>query len=250
MRLPAPFEREGEHIAIELGGAQALFTTRHGGVSAGPFATLNLGRLTADDPDFVRRNRTRLQDRVGGRLAMIRQVHGTLVRRIEDGARRLPDVTGAEQQLEEADGQATGVRGVAPMVLVADCLPVVVAGADAVAILHVGWRGLAEGIVTHGVRAARDLGYDGPLEAAVGPGAGPCCYEVSEEVHAMFVSYEERARNGANLDLKAIAREQLERAGVVAVHDVGLCTICGEDFFSHRRDRGVTGRQAGVAWLR
>ena len=66
----------------------------------------------------------------------------------------------------------------------------------------------------------------------------------------MFVSYEERARNGANLDLKAIAREQLERAGVVAVHDVGLCTICGEDFFSHRRDRGVTGRQAGVAWLR
>jgi purine-nucleoside/S-methyl-5'-thioadenosine phosphorylase / adenosine deaminase len=250
MRLPAPFEREAEHIAIELAGARALFTTRHGGVSAGPYATLNLGRLTADDPSAVRRNRARLQDGIGARLAMIRQVHGTRVRRIQDGADRVPDVTASDQQLEDADGQATAARGIAPMVLVADCLPVVVASGGAVAVLHVGWRGLAEGIVAQGVRAARELGSNGRLEAAIGPGAGPCCYEVSEDVHAMFAVYGERARNGANLDLKAVAREQLERAGVAAVRDVGLCTICGEEFFSHRRDRGVTGRQAGVAWLR
>jgi YfiH family protein len=249
MSLPEPFKRTGEHISIELGEAQALFTTRHGGFSAGPFATLNLGRLTADDPDAVRRNRARLQERVGGRLAMIRQVHGTVVRRLR-GRESVPDVTGADQQLEEADGQVTAARGVAPMVLVADCLPVVVAGRDAVAILHVGWRGLAEGIVAEGVRAVRELGSNGRLEAAIGPGAGPCCYEVSDGVHARFASYGAHARNGANLDLKAVAREQLERAGAVAVHDVGLCTICGEDFFSHRRDRGVTGRQAGIAWLR
>jgi YfiH family protein len=250
MRLPAPFEHEGEHIAIELGGAQALFTTRHGGVSAGPFRTLNLGRMTADDPNAVSRNRARLQRRVGRRLSMIRQVHGTLVRRLEDGPESVPDVTRVDQQLEEADGQATAARGIAPMVTVADCLPVAVAGAGAVAILHAGWRGLAEGILAQGVRAVRELGCDGPLEAAIGPGAGSCCYEVREEIHAMFASYGEHARNGGNLDLKAVAREQLGRAGVTAVHDVGLCTICGPDFFSHRRDRGVTGRQAGVAWLR
>jgi YfiH family protein len=250
VKVPEPFGRSGEHITIELGGACALFTTRHGGVSSGAYATLNLGRLTADDPDAVRRNRALVQDRVGGRLAMIRQVHGTRVRRLEGDADDQPDVTAADQQLEDADGQATAAGGFAPMVLVADCLPVVVAGEDSVAVLHVGWRGLVGGIVDQGARAARELSSDGRLEAAIGPGAGRCCYEVSEEVHAIFAQYGERARNGANLDLKAVARAQLERAGAAVVHDVGLCTICGEDFFSHRRDRGVTGRQAGVAWLR
>lgn len=246
--LPAPFQPAGEHLAIELPGARALFTTRHGGVSIGPFATLNLGRLTADEPEAVQRNRARVQEQASGRLAMIRQVHGTHVRRIGHGASG-PDVTGADQQLEEADGQATAVAGVAPMVLVADCLPVVVAGAGAVAVLHAGWRGLAAGIVEEGIRAVRELGASGPLEAAIGPGAGPCCYEVSEQVHELFSGYGERARHDNNLDLKAVAREQLEGMGARAVHDVGLCTICCADFFSHRRDRGVTGRQAGIAWL-
>jgi YfiH family protein len=145
------------------------------------------------------------------------------------------------------------------MVLVADCLPIALAaseggngaGAGAVAMLHAGWRGLAAGIVTEGLRAMRELGVVGPIEAAIGPGAGGCCYEVGDEVHAEFTGYGGQVRHGRNLDLKAIARDQLERAGVAAVHDVGLCTICSDAslFFSHRRDRGVTGRQAGVAWL-
>lgn len=252
MRLPAPFYARGEHLGIDLPGAQVLFTTRRGGFSEGPFASLNLGRLTADRPEAVQRNRARLQAEVGVPPALIRQVHGVTVRRIAalpvEGMMPLPD-EGLE--LPEADGQATALREVAPMVMTADCLPIAVAGDGAVAMLHAGWRGLAAGILAEGVRAVRELGADGPLEAAIGPGAGPCCYEVGDEVHREFAGYDGRARRGRNLDLKAIAREQLEAAGVEDVHDVSLCTICSEEslFFSHRRDHGVTGRQAGIAWL-
>src|SRR5205807_8035757 len=103
----------------------------------------------------------------------------------------LPDVTTADRQLHQADGHATALEGVAPMVLVADCLPLVLAGGGALAVLHAGWRGLAAGIVDEGVRAVRELGSAGPVQAAVGPGAGACCYEVSEEVHELFARYGE-----------------------------------------------------------
>jgi polyphenol oxidase len=247
VELPAGFERSGQHLAIELPGARALFTSRQGGVSTGPFATLNLGKLTDDAPEAVSQNRARVQALAEGRLAMIRQVHGTRVVRL--GKRADASGPDPEGELSEADGQATAVTGVAPMVLVADCLPIVVAGGGAIAVLHAGWRGLAAGIIDEGVRAVRELGSDGRLEAAIGPGAGRCCYEVGEEVHRQFESYGPAVRNGGNLDLKAIAREQLERAGVASVHDTGICTICRPEFFSHRRDHGVTGRQAGLAWL-
>jgi YfiH family protein len=268
VNLPAPFYARGEHVVIDLPGAQALFTTRRGGCSEGPFASLNLGRLTADRPDAVQRNRARLQAQVGVPPVHIRQVHGAAVRTITalpvEGLFPLPD-EGVE--LPEADGQATPLREVAPMVLVADCLPIALVGtaagngggngdgsadgSGAVAMLHARWRGLAAGIVAEGVRAIRALGVDGPIEAAIGPGAGGCCYEVGEEVHREFAGYGDDVRNGRCLDLKAIARHQLKQAGVAAVHDVGLCTICSDAslFFSHRRDHGVTGRQAGLAWL-
>jgi purine-nucleoside/S-methyl-5'-thioadenosine phosphorylase / adenosine deaminase len=252
LQLSEPFYERDEHIGIDLAGAQAMFTTRRGGFSQGPYATLNLGRLTDDSPEAVRRNRARLEERAGARPAYIRQVHGTTVRLITGngdlGVAPLPD---GDVELLEADGQATVLPGVAPMVMTADCLPIAVAGAGAVAMLHAGWRGLAGGIVGEGVRTLRELGADGELQAAIGPGAGPCCYEVGPEVHEAFAGYGERVRRGRNLDLKAIAHEQLSRAGVAAVHDVGLCTMCSDEslFFSHRRDRGVTGRQAGLAWL-
>jgi YfiH family protein len=233
VRLPAPFEPRGDHIAVALPGGEAVFTTRRGGVSEGLYATLNLGLWTADDPARVRENRARLAELVGAHLAQGRQVHGTHVRRIDQ----------ADPEPEEADGQATALPGVAPMVLVADCLPIALAAPGAVAMLHAGWRGLAGGIVEAGVAA---LG-EPPAAAAIGPGAGPGCYEVGEEVHAAF---DGEARTGRNLDLKALARRRLEAAGVPEVHDVGICTICAEPdlFFSHRRDGGVTGRQAGVVW--
>ena len=116
--------------------------------------------------------------------------------------------------------------------------------------LHYGWRGLAGGIVEEGARAVRELGGSGPLVAAIGPGGRVCCYEVGEEVHAAFAGFGDSVRRGAHLDLAAVARSELEKAGVDEVADTGLCTICGDPglFFSHRRDSGVTGRQAGVVW--
>ena len=247
MTPSAPFYEFGEHFAVDLDGARVVFTTRRGGFSSGPYESLNLGRLTADRPEDVRRNRAALKEQLGVQPAYIRQVHGTAVRRVVE---QPVDPTDAVE-LPEFDGQATAMPGVAPMVMTADCLPVAVAGAGAVAMLHAGWRGLAGGILAEGVAAVRELGAEGSLAAAIGPGAGPCCYEVGEEVHAAFTDQDLDIRRGRNLDLKAIAREQLRRAGVEVVHDVGLCTICGDPtlLFSHRRDGGITGRQAGLVWL-
>jgi len=239
VQLPAPFEPAGDHVAISLPGGRALFTTRRGGVSEGAYASLNLGRWTDDDPDAVQANRERVADLVGVPLDAVvqgRQVHGARVeRRSTSGG-----------LVNEADGVATAVRGLAALVLTADCLPVALIGEGAVAMVHAGWRGLADGVLEEGVTALRELGDDGPLQAAIGPGAGGCCYEVGPEVHAAFGN---RARRGA-IDLKAIARERLTAAGVAEVHDAGVCTICVDPdlFFSHRRDGGVTGRQAGIAW--
>jgi YfiH family protein len=238
------FFETGEHFAIDLPGARALFTTRRGGVSGGPYASLNLGRLTDDRSDDVERNRAVLEAELGMPLSYIRQVHGTRVRRVDEPTRPGPGIP-------EADGQATSVRGVAMMVMVADCLPIALAGHGAVAMLHGGWRGLAGGIVAEGVRAVRELaGEQAPLSAAIGPGIRGCCYEVGDEVRAAFARHPD-ALDGRHLDLACVARRELEAAGVSEVHDAGLCTACHPElFFSHRRDRGVTGRQAGVAWRR
>jgi YfiH family protein len=249
VKLPSPFRREGDHIAIDLAGARVLFTTRRGGVSEGPFSTLNLGLWTDDDPDRVSENRERLAGLVGlprERFAQGRQVHGATVRALTDP----PDPTA---EPAPADGQATSRAEVAPIVLVADCLPIALAAEGGVAMLHGGWRGLAGGVVEEGVAALRTLGIDGPIEAAIGPGAGPCCYEVGPEVLNAFAATPAAVR-GANgrgwLDLKAVARSRLVGVGVDVHHDVDLCTICSDPslFFSHRRDGGVTGRQAGVVW--
>jgi YfiH family protein len=242
--VPEPFCADGEHLVIDLPGARALFTTRRGGYSEGPYESLNLGRFTDDAPGVVERNRESLERGLGVQFAYGRQVHGARVERL--GA---PPRGGAVP--DEADGQATAIGGLAPMVLTADCLPIAIAGGGAVAMLHAGWRGLAAGVVAEGVRAVRELGADGPLTAAIGPGAGGCCYEVSDDVHDSFAQYGTRVRHDRALDLKAVARIALERAGVTTIHDIRLCTICSDPslFFSHRRDHGVTGRQAGIAWL-
>jgi hypothetical protein len=250
MKPPEPFYARGEHIAIDLPGAQAVFTTRRGGHSGGPYASLNLGRLTDDDPRAVQRNRDTLEGQIHRRLTFVRQVHGASVDQVtvqsaERARRAGPD------ELSRADGQATSAREVALAALTADCLPIAVGGHGAVAMLHAGWRGLRGGVIDSGVAALRELGVEGPLGAAIGPGAGPCCYRVGAEVLETFGDYPQAQPGRGKLDLKAIAAEQLARAGVGQVHDLGLCTICADPtlLFSHRRDRGVTGRQAGVAWL-
>lgn len=247
-----PFYRLGAHFAIELPGARALFTTRRGGSSRGAYESLNLGRLTDDDPAAVQRNRTELQAEIGTALSWVRQVHGASVHEANEASAARSQRTTLDE-LVGADGQVTRTRGVALAALTADCLPIAVAGDGAVAMLHAGWRGLQTGVIDAGVRGLRRLGVVGPLAAAIGPGAGACCYEVGPEVHAAFAALglPERVHDGHRLDLKAIAGSLLQRAGVDSTYDLALCTICSDRtlLFSHRRELGVTGRQAGVAWL-
>jgi YfiH family protein len=232
------FTAVGEHLAIALPGGTALFTTRHGGVSEGPYADLNLGLWTDDDPEAVRENRARVERLGGGRLAQGHQLHGTAVVRADPAA--TPD----------ADGQVTAREGVAPIALVADCLPVALVAPEAVGMLHAGWRGLAGGIAAEGVAALRALGAT-RIAAAIGPGAGPCCYAVGEDVAAQLRACfgDDVVRDG-RADLWLCARRALEAAGAARVDVAGLCTICDPGrFFSHRRDRGVTGRQGVVGML-
>ncbi len=147
--------------------------------------------------------------------------------------------------LRDASGEADGFVSTDPawgaLVRTADCLPIALVGPGGVAMLHGGWRGLAAGIVGAGVQA---LG--GATVAALGPSARACCYEVGEEVHAHFAGHD--ARRGDNLALDVVARDQLRAAGIDEIHDTGICTICDERFFSHRREGERAGRQGAVAW--
>jgi polyphenol oxidase len=217
------------------------FSTRLGGVSDGAFESLNLGRMTDDEPERVAENRRRLCAEVGAdpeRLALNRQVHAGTVNRAEAGKRGEP-----------GDGLWTDEPQLPMLALTADCLPVALArtnGDPGLALLHVGRLGLLEGIVAAGVAA---LG--GRLAAAMGPGIGPCCYEVGPEILDDY-----RARfgpdvvDGRNLDLWDATERALRDAGVESVERTDLCTACHPElFFSHRRDRGLTGRQGVIGYI-
>jgi YfiH family protein len=216
------------------GGASVLFTSREHG---------NLSSVGGEGAEQGALARERLRALIGARVLLRgHQIHGSEVRRV----RSLPPPD-RDGPAARADGQATNVAGVAALVLSADCLPVVLGGEGAVAAIHAGWRGLSAGVLEQGVLALRALvAGEGPLTAIVGPGAGPCCYEVGEEVQAAFGG---RHLHGQNIDLRAIAHERLLAAGVAEVRDVAVCTICDERYFSHRREGERAGRQAGVAWL-
>ena len=238
MSVPTPIE-------LELPGARVAFSTRHGGVSDGPYRSLNLGILTDDERACVTENRRRLARALGLRpeaIAMGWQVHGSdLAEWAEPPAQE--DYAEPTVPLRQVDGHLTDLPGVGLLVLVADCLPVALAAPGRVAMLHCGWRGLADGIVETAV--AR---FEEPPAAAIGPGIGRCCYEVGDEVLAAFDGHPGVA-DGRTLDLRAVVRERLEASGVRNIADVDLCTSCREDlFFSHRRDRGLTGRQGGLVW--
>jgi hypothetical protein len=243
--LPAPFRWDHDQIRADLPGAGMLFTTRRGGQSRGAFASLNLGKLTDDEARDVDVNRERLARHTGmpwARVCYGRQVHGARVR-------RATEPPGPARPYTEEDGQATALPDAACAVFVADCVPVLLAADGAVAALHGGWRGLAGGILAEGTRALEELGGRGPVRAAIGPSARGCCYEVGEEVHAAFAGYDAR-RGERNLALEVVVRDQLAAAGVREIHDTGLCTMCADPalLFSHRRDAGRTGRQAGLVW--
>ena len=225
--------------------ARAALSTRIGGISGGSFDSLNLGVLTDDDRDSVVENRRRLSAALGfepGRIVAGRQVHGAVLA-IHTGPQRPSPFADPGAELVEVDGHIVAEPGLAALVFVADCLPVALAGPGGVAMLHCGWRGLAAGIVQAGAEAVE------ATDAAIGPGIGPCCYEVGEEVLEAFDDLGDGIASGRMLDLPEVARRLLSEAGVERIESAGLCTSCDADnFFSHRRDGGRTGRQAGLAW--
>jgi YfiH family protein len=233
-----------EWLEARLPGARAAFSTRRGGVSEAPYESLNLGIFTEDERDRVVENRLRLAAALGlEQVAIGRQVHGTELAIHVEPQRPAPFAEPGEP-IPEVDGHVVAEPGLAALVFVADCLPVALAGPGGVAMLHCGWRGLAAGIVARGV-AAVDA-----TEATIGPGIGACCYEVGEEVLGAFAGLGEGVADGRMLDLSEVARRLLREAGVERVEAASLCTSCEANrFFSHRRDGGRSGRQAGLIWL-
>jgi YfiH family protein len=217
-----------ELIRWSAPGVEVAFTTRRGGVSEGPFASLNLGRKLGDDPARVDENRRRVCAALGAdpsRLALNYQRHTAVVNRAEAGRRG-----------DTGDALWTDEPGVPIAALGADCALIALArngDRPAVAVVHAGWRGLLAGIAEAAVAAV-----GGRLAAVVGPAIGPCCYEVQEAVAGPF-----RARFGADvvkrgrLDLWTAAERALLDAGCASVERLDLCTACDPGrFFSYRRD--------------
>ncbi len=250
------------------GPYEVAFSTRSGGVSDGQYGSLNIGALTADDPEAVVENRRRLCAALGadpGRATMARQQHGARV--VQATARGI--ATPGASDFDECDGLWSDEPGQAMLLVTADCLPVALARAGgaggspdhpALALLHVGWRGLLAGIIDAGALALRAAPVAGlgerhegsaaraPLRAAIGPGIGPCCYEVGDDVADRFRSaFGDSVLHGRHLDLPAAAELALRAAGVTEVDRYDRCTVCHPElFFSHRRDAGLTGRQGVI----
>jgi YfiH family protein len=229
---------------VRLPGASVTFTTREGGVSEGPYESLNLGILTDDDPECVTENRRRAALGAGvapPRVAMGWQVHGTELKEWDAPPDDHAYAEPGGKDLDRVDGHLTRELGLGLLVLVADCYPVALSDGERVAMLHCGWRPLAGGIIERAVER-----FSSPPNAAVGPGIGGCCYEVGDEVLAAFEDVE-GAASGPMLDLRRVIVARLADAGVSEVQHIDACTSCSPElYFSHRRDKGVTGRQAGI----
>ncbi len=229
------------------GNVRALQTTRHGGVSKAPWASLNLGDHVGDAPAAVAANRALLRRRLPGEPLWLEQVHGTVA-------------VNAAQAPESRRGDAAWAReaGVVCAVMTADCLPVLLCDrqGSVVAAAHAGWRGLLAGVLENTVAA---LQVDpASVLAWLGPAIGPQCFEVGGEVRAAFVSLDSDASqafaahgdDGKYLcDIYLLASQRLRQLGVTAISGGEACTVSEADrFFSYRRD-GVTGRMASLIWL-
>jgi YfiH family protein len=246
-------------LAWSVPGVRAAFTTRTGGVSTAPFDSLNLGSHVGDDGAAVQTNRDRVAHGLGNRPVWLNQVHGTDVHWLNLNS---PDGL-------TADAVCTVERGVACTIMVADCLPVLLADSQGrvVGAAHAGWRGLAgqagRGILDATVQAMRErLPAQAELHAWLGPCIGPQAFEVGEEVpqvfadngfdiHGLTCPHPDRAGKWL-LNLGGLARQRLLRLGVTAVDgndgSPPWCTVGDSTrWFSHRRDR-VSGRLAALIW--
>jgi YfiH family protein len=234
----------------------AVFT-RLGGVSEGPFSSLNVGNSIGDDKAAVAENHARIYDRLGlspDRVASPRQVHGNHVARVMagDGGQLFPNT----------DGLVTATPGVGLLLRFADCQPILLYDPvnHTLGLVHAGWRGVAQGIARRAVEAMGEVFDSRPQDLIVGlgPAIGPCCYTVGHKVaaamgyalpdwsQAMVLDGEDRWR----LDLSAANSQQLAAEGVRQIESAGLCTACNlEEFYSHRGQEGRAGRFAVVAYL-
>jgi len=228
-------------------GLRLAFSTRLGGVSEGPYRSLNLGRSTADRAEAVEENRRRwlaALDLDPSRLASAGQVHGRTVAHV-----RAPGLQ------PSCDVLVTTTPGLALAVTGADCLPVLYSAPGAVAAAHAGWRGTADGAPEAALSAVCSAAGVAPDAVGIhfGPGIRGCCYRIGSDVAARFPAEAIRRQGDALwLDLPAAARIRLLAAGANAgaIHDTGACTACEPHwYFSHRRDRGLTGRQWGTIAL-
>ena len=249
---------DGGLVWFEAGGPgwRVAFSTRLGGVSEPPFDELNLGFSTDDDPAAVWANRVAFARAAGldaRDLVVPGQVHGTVVAEVGRGQRGR-GARGPADVLPATDGLLTGEAGVPLFVSFADCVPVVVAAGDGaggvtLALVHAGWRGMVAGIVATAARAA---GAGGALRAAViGPSICPRCFAVGADVGERFEAAFPGTWRDGRVDLWESARRQLHEAGLAPgdVLNTELCTCHDRRFFSHRRERGLTGRQAAIAWV-
>lgn len=227
-----------------------LFTSRAGGVSASPYDSFNLGGHVGDDPDSVAANRRRLADVAGlkpERFVWMEQLHTNTVT-VVDGPQDGP--------VEATDALVTTEQQLALCVLVADCVPVLLADYDAgvVAAAHAGRLGARNGIVPRTVEAMRQLGAEpANIQALLGPAAAGESYEVprdmAEDVEAHLPGSRTRTKQGTpGLDIRAGLVRQLLSLGITHIDADPRDTVTDEAFFSYRREK-TTGRQAGVVWL-
>ena len=245
--------------AWRIPGVGAVMTTRAGGTSTGRFATLNLRDGVGDDPAAVRANQRLLGAAIGAAPVLLEQVHGA----------RVVGIGAADAQpggpVHVADASVTGEPGIACVVHVADCLPVLLAARNgrAVGAAHAGWRGLAAGVLEATVREVSEAAACAPGEIVAWLGAciGPASFEVGADVLEAFgVSPAALARPGSErfrpgragkwwADLPMLAHDRLRAAGVATIDGGRWCTVADASrFFSFRRD-GVTGRMAAAVWL-
>ena len=238
----------------EGAGVAAVFPTREGGISAAPFAALNLGLSVGDEPTDVLENRRRLCATVGlaqARLVVPGQVHGTTLAWVGE-AEAGRGAFDRQTVIHDHDGLLSAAPGLGLVVSYADCVPVVIVarGADGpeLAVVHAGWRGMLAGIVGQAAAALARRGR--LLGAVVGPSIGPCCFAVDDGLRARFAERFPGSAGESTVDLWACAAADLEAAGVppAAVTIAALCTVGDGRFYSHRRDAGSTGRHLAVAW--
>jgi YfiH family protein len=228
------------------GPYRVAFSSRQGGVSEGPFFSLNLGKRTGDELERVLENRSRLCRELEidpARSTMALQRHGAETRYAEPKG-----LLSKSPLFPECDALWSEEPGQGMMLVTADCLPVAIARTNgerpALAVAHAGWRGLLEGVLESAVRALAGTG----TAAVLGPAIGPCCFEVGEDVAARFRSrFGREVVEKGRVDLWLAAEKALGEAGCARVERVEICTACHPElFYSHRRDKGQTGRQGVI----